>query len=416
MGMKRILTVLTAGFLFLVTPHNSHAAGFYIQEQSVRGLGYAFAGSSTILDDASTVYFNPAGMTNLSGPQVNAGAHVIAASADLENTGSVIPFGGATGDDGGNPYDPAPIPNFYAVTPTWDDRVWVGIGVSAPFGLANDYGNTWFGRFDSTQTELTTINIQPSVAFKPEPWLSIGAGLDIQYADANLESITNVGTGEAVSTLEGDDWSLGYNVGVQIRPLDGTVIGAHYRSGIDHTLRGSISLDGAGAADFDEGGQADLNLPEIATIGVAHEVTDDLRVMAQGTWFGWNSFESIAAIRDSGIPVAPVIQNYQTTWAFAAGVEYDVNQDWTVRAGYQFDATPTTDQFRTSRTPDGDRNWATAGVTYKINDKIDLDFAAAYINISDETINVTRNAGLATVSANTAGSVGIAAIGLTFKF
>ncbi len=87
-----------------------------------------------------------------------------------------------------------------------------------------------------------------------------------------------------------------------------------------------------------------------------------------------------------------------------------------MRGGYQFDQTPTTDQFRTSRTPDGDRSWFSAGATYKLKNNLELDMAATYIDISDEKINVSRNSGLAGVRATTEGSVGILAIGLNYKF
>jgi len=398
------------------------AAGFYIQEQSVKGLGYAFAGSSTSIDDASTIYFNPAGMTRLDGAQVNAGVHLLLPSADLDDTGTTIPpFAGAVvgTEDGGNPYSPSPVPNLFAAMPIMDDQTWVGIGITAPFGLGSDYGEDWFGRYDSTETELMTINIQPSIARQVTDWLSIGGGIDIQYADADLQSIAAApGVGEGVSTLKGDDWSIGYNIGFLAEVNPKTDVAVHYRSAMSHELDGKISFEGLTSAlgDFEEGGGADLNLPDIATFGVAHDLNDQTRLMAQATWFGWNNFDEIAAERDSGTPVAPIEQNYQTTWAFAVGAEHDLNETWTVRAGYQYDATPTTNEFRTSRTPDGDRHWFSGGATYKLNDKIDLDFAATYINVDDGTIDVTRNAGFANVQADTDGYVGIVAAGINYKF
>lgn len=394
----------------------ANAAGFYIQEQSVKGLGSAFAGSTTSLEDASTVYFNPAGMTKLDRLQINAGAHLLIPTADIDNNGSTLPPGAIIGGNGGNPYDPTPVPNFFVAAPVLQDQLWLGLGITAPFGLANDYDEGWFGRFDSTETELTTINIQPSIAVKATEWLSIGGGIDIQYADAELKSTVSNVVSEGTSTLEGDDISVGYNIGVQIEPIKGTEIGVHYRSAISHELDGRISVAGLTAGDFDIAGTADLDLPDVATFGLAHDVNDKLRLMGQATWFGWNNFQDITAKNDAGTTISQVVQNYQTTWAFAVGAEYDMNEQWTVRAGYQHDETPTTDQFRTSRTPDGDRNWFSAGATYKMNDRLDLDLAATYIDISEETINVSRNSGLATIRANTEGSVGILALGLTYKF
>ena len=412
----KTLAATALSFSILFPVHNVQAAGFYIQEQSVRGLGTAFAGSVTSLDDASTVYFNPAGMTKLEGIQVNMGTHLIVPTADLDDNGSTFLGAAITAGLDANPYEPTPIPNFFAVVPVVDDRIWAGVGVNAPFGLANDYNESWFGRFDSTKTELTTINIQPSLAYKATEWLSIGGGLDIQYADAELQAaISNVAS-EGRSILEGQDWSTGFNVGLQIQPAEHTEIGIHYRSSVKHELEGRIIVEGLTAGNFNIGGTAALDLPDIATFGVAHQATEKLRLMGQATWFGWNNFQEILAISDAGAEISNVEQNYQTTWAFAIGAEYDLCEDWTVRAGYQYDETPTTDLFRTTRTPDGDRNWVTTGATYHLNPAVDIDFAAAYIHVGEENINVTRNSGLAVTRAESSGDIGIFSIGLNYKF
>ena len=414
------LSILTGA---LLASTNAHAAGFYIQEQSVKGLGSAFAGSVTSLDDASTVYFNPANMTKLDGMQINLGAHLLIHTADLKNTGSIFDFNGPApggvgpivGNSGGNPYAATPVPNFYVATPL-SDHIWAGLGINAPFGLANDYNDGWFGRYDSTETELSTINISPNIAIKATDWLSIGGGIDIQHADATLKSAISNVVSEGVSKLEGDDWSVGYNVGFNATPIEGTDIGVHYRSAVSHTLDGRISVQGLSAGDFDVAGTADLNLPDIATFGLSQDVNDKLKLYGQATWFGWNNFEDIHAKNTAGGTISNVKQNYQTTWAFAIGGEYDLNEDWTVRAGYQYDATPTTDEYRTSRTPDGDRNWFSTGATYNIMPNLELDMAATYIDISSETINLSRNSGLANIIADTDGSVGIVALGLSYKF
>lgn len=414
MTFKKYALMASCAVLSLIAaPSTTNAAGFYIQEQSVKGLGAAFSGSSTSIEDASTVYFNPAGMTKLKEIQGNLGVHLIAPEADLNDTGTTLPPGITASEDNNN-FSVTPVPNAYAVIPL-TDQIWAGFGTSAPFGLGSEYNTNFFGRFDSTKTELKTINFTTAMAYKATEWLSVGFGVDVQYADANLQSALFAGT-EGLSRLEGDDWSLGYNAGLQVKPFDRAEIGIHYRSAIKHELQGNISAEGTGAADFSTTGSADLDLPDIATFGAAYDVTNKTRLMAQATWFGWNNFEDITAISDTGITLSSVPQNYRNSWAFAFGVEHDWNDDWTVRAGYQFDETPTTDEFRTTRTPDGDRNWFSAGATYKYTDNIDFDFAATYIDVGDETINVSRNGGLSNVSADTDGRVGILAIGFNYKF
>ena len=409
----RLLTAAVSAGALLFSISGAQAAGFYIQEQSVKGLGTAFAGSTTSLDDASTIYFNPAGMTKLDGMQINAGVHVLIPDGDLKDNGST--FGGNNPD---NPYSASPIPNFYIAAPidTGDNFFWAGIGVSAPFGLGSEYEDDDFVSFDSTKTELKTINIAPSIAFNATDWLAVGGGIDIQYADAILENFVNLGPGgTGTSRLEGDDLSFGYNVGVLASVTDRTDIGLHYRSSVKHDLDGNVSLSGT-LADFDIGGQAKLNLPDIATMGIGHDVTDQLRVMGQATWFKWSNFDEIRTKNLAGGTLGNVEQNYNNTWAFSVGAEYDVNEKFTVRGGYQFDETPTVDAYRTSRTPDGDRNWFSAGATYKLNDHMEFDFAATYIDVDDGTIDVSRNGGTAQVTGTTGGDVKIFAAGLNYKF
>lgn len=399
----------------------AQAAGFYIQEQSVRGLGSAFSGSTTNLDDASTIFFNPSGMTQLEGYQAQAGAHLLIPYSKVENTGTTSGTGAglAAGGGSGNPYDPTPVPNGF-FSAQLSDSLWAGIGVTAPFGLASEYDDGWFGRFDSTKTELTVIDVQPTIAYKVNNWLSLGAGVNIQHASADLRNAQVLGAGiEGTSKLEGDDISAGYSFGVQIRPLDTTTIGINYKSAVHHDLDGRLTVrgpTGAVVAAATSDGKAKLTTPDQASFGISHKLTPKLTLQGQATWFGWNNFESIAVRRQGTATPDPaaVIQNYQTTWAFAAGAEYEANEDWTFRGGLQFDATPTTDEFRTSRTPDGDRTWVSAGATYALMPNLDLDMAATYIHVKSGEISVARGAG--TTNADTEGHVGIAAIGVSYKF
>ena len=413
---KSFYVALLSGVVLAGVSGTTHAAGFYIQEQSVRGLGYAFAGSTTNLGDASTIYFNPAGMTKLAGTQAQAGVNLLIPSSKLTDTGSTLSGAPITSSgNGGNPYDPTPVPNGF-FSHELGSGFWVGVGVTAPFGLANEYNDNWFGRYDSTKTELTAIDIQPTIAYQVNDMLSVGVGLNIQHADADLRSAVTNGVTEGESRLTGDDWGFGYTIGVQAKPFERTTLGVSYRSEIHYQLDGKLDIAGVAGLNESSGASANLNLPDQLALGMTHQCTDRLSMSAQATWFGWNNFEKIQAIRDVGTIASTVTQNYQTTWAFAVGGEYMLNDAWTLRAGIQYDETPTTDEYRTSRTPDGDRTWVSTGATWGLTDKIDLDLAATYIHISEETIDVRRNANLARVRADTEGHVGILALGMTYKF
>lgn len=166
-------------------------------------------------------------------------------------------------------------------------------------------------------------------------------------------------------------------------------------------------------------GTADLDLPDIIAVGFAHDVTPALTVMAEYNWYGWSSFKEIR-VKRSGLPDQVVTQNYEDTFSVAVGAQYKLNDEWTVRSGFQYDETPTVDGFRSTRTPDGDRYWLSAGLSYDVSDNFTVDVAYTHIFISDSDVN-TRQPGAAPVlSTNTRASlessVDIFAAALRYKF
>ncbi len=414
----------------------AEAAGFYIQEQSVSGLGSAFSGSTTTINDSSTIYFNPAGLTRVEGTQAQAAAHVIVPHAELKNTGStsLAVFGSQPidGGDGGNPYEPSPVPNGF-FSHQINDQYWVGLGITAPFGLGNEYDRDWFGRYDSIKSNLTNIDIQPTIAMKVNDKVSIGGGINIQYAEAELTSAVNGGALEGISTLQGDDWTVGYTLGMTYKPWEQTTIGLSYRSAISHNVEGSLGAEGTGNADFFAKGHANLDLPDITTLGLAQELNDKWTVQGQVTHFGWNKFRDITAVteedvvvlgvtRNEGDVISSIQQGFENTLSYAVGAEYKASDAWTLRTGVQYDNTPTTDEFRTTRTPDGDRIWVSLGATYALSESLSIDMAATYIDVAEEKINVTRNNAFSNVVATSVkadsqnGYAGIFALGLNYKF
>lgn len=415
--MKQVRAAMIAGCALVALNAPAQGAGFFIQEQGVTGLGRAFAGDVAAGLDASTNWWNPAGLVNLTAPEVQAGVHLLVPNAEIIGATT---FMGAAVDSGssGNPYDPSPVPSAHLAVPLVDGRLAVGLAFGAPFGLTNDYGDDWFGRYDSTQTELSVFNISPTVAVAITDRLSIGGGGDIQFADARLDQAVFAGpmAPDGASSLEGDSWDVGFNIGIQFQATDRLRLGAHYRSAISHDLDGSASLTLPtimGPVTSRGPGSAGLNLPDIASIGAVFDVSDDARLMGSLTWYGWSQFDAIVA-RSPVLPggSSTTTQGYEDTLAASIGGEYDWSDDLTLRAGFQYDPTPTVDQYRTSRTPDGDRYWVTLGASWRASDSVFVDLAYAHIFVSDETINVTRpESGGVQVTGSTENQVDILSVG-----
>ncbi|MDP9196473.1 MAG: OmpP1/FadL family transporter [Pseudomonadota bacterium] len=364
----------------------AYGAGFYIQEQSVTGLGRAFAGQAADPLDASTVYSNPAGMTELGGPQISLGGHFLVPSLEVENEGTTRSGTAVSGNSSHN-YTSALVPNAYAAMPlTEDNRLWVGLGVSAPFGTVTEYEPTWFGRYDSIRSELLTIDVAPSVAYRLSDWLSVGGGIDIQYAKAELSNAVPTGGPDATSEVSGSDISFGVNLGVQMRPWDGTSIGLHYRSQITHDIEGDATVSTILGTTVADAG-AELNLPDIVGLGISQQITPDLKILGQVNWFNWSRFEEIRVETPTTTTVRE--QDYDDTFSVALGAEYSLTDTWTLRAGTQWDETPTVDSRRSTRIPDEDRIWLAFGASYNLNPNVSFDLGYAHVFYKTIEVDVT---------------------------
>jgi len=432
-GFLRV-SLLSAACLATL-PSFAMAASFYIQEQSVSGLGTAFAGAAADTQDSSTVFYNPAGMTELPRMEMQAGVNVLLPDAKFRNAGST---GGAIsapipGTNSDNPFEVSAVPNLFFSVPVADHPIWFGVAVTAPFGLANEFDKDFVGRYNSSQSELAVIDIAPSVAWKAADWLSIGGGINIQHADAHLENaIPAPGVAQTTSTdgladLSGDDVSVGYNLGVLVKPIDGTKIGLHYKQGVSHTLEGRLinrlPISGAlgvlSGTSSRVGGSAELDLPDIASLGVSQKVGDDWTLLGSLNYYKWSNFGDIPVRLDNGLS-SSTKQGYEDTWGFAIGTRYQVNERLQLKAGFQYDPTPTVDQFRSTRIPDGDRKWFSAGVSYDLNENLSLDLSGTYVDLSKEKINirdVSPVANTVTVTRGTTeGNVGIVSGAIRYRF
>lgn len=411
----------------------AQGAGFYIKEMSVTGLGRAFAGAPAAADDASTVWFNPAGMTSLPKNEAMANLHILAPTAELSDRGSDRTVGGVSqplnDPNTYQPYEPTPVPNLFGVLRDVERGVALGIGVTAPFGLANDYPETWFGRYDSIKTDLQTINYSLVAAYDVNEHVTIGGGIDYQTVEVTLTSMKNHSVlGELHSTLEGNDTTIGFNVGLLARITPDTQAGLTYRTGFTHgvegtaTLRNGSSSGSIVSASPPYAATADLGLPSLASFGVKHRVNDDVTVLGDVSYYKWSNFDAIKVYRVSdGALREDIVQNYQDTVSFSLGMDYAYSDTVTLRAGVQYDPTPTTDGYRTSRTPDGDRTWLSGGLSYRFSENVLIDAAFTYIFISDSDIDVSRAPAAgdppnATLKADIDSHVVIGSVGLRYRF
>jgi long-chain fatty acid transport protein len=306
--------------------------------------------------------------------------HYIDTSFDFTSAGP--PPAGSTYNalgEGGNAGSGSWVPALYgkmALSP----RLSAGLAINAPFGLKTQWDSPWAGMFHAVRSEVKSLNINPAIGFTVGEHLSLGAGVSYERLEATL---TNGVTLTAQGRLKGDDWAYGWNVGALVDFGQGTRLGLTYRSAISYSIEGDLTFNDAALAPLASTVRADLELPRTAAVGVSHQFNPSLRALADFTWTGWDSIQSLTVIATSGArtgqPVANTALNFRNSWRVGAGVECQLRPAWLLRAGLAYDRSPVQDAFRTPRLPDDDRKWLATGVRFQPNAQWSLDVGYAHL-------------------------------------
>jgi len=381
----------------------AHAAGFALIEQSGSGVGNAFAGAAASAEDASTIFFNPAGMAFLPGTQVVVAGHGVDFSAKCDNCAGKNAAGGPiSGGTGGDAGVLSFVPNVYASLPI-GERLSIGIGVNAPFGLKTEYDDSWVGRFQGIETELKSININPAVAYKVTDGLSIGAGVNYQTANATLTNavVTPLGEGRAKVDVDGTAW--GWNLGALWEPSPGTRIGASYRSQLSYSLEGTTSVALVSGVPLSTAGgptKVDIKFPDMASLSLAQTLNDRWQLLGDVTYTWWGKIGQLDAINTTNNTIRDKLAfNFDNAWRVSVGANYTYSDSWKFRGGLAWDQSPVKDDTRTVRLPDNDRYWLALGAQWKFTKSMALDIGYAHLFIQDADIAFTRSQTLPTGAA-----------------
>ncbi len=413
---RRVRAVFCAAAVACVFSSPASATGFFLNQQSVQGLGRTDAGNAVAANDASTIYFNPAGMPLLwrDGAAGDAntlfafGTHVIVPRANHLNTGSTantFASGGTVayaGPNGSDPTDPTPVPNVFLAHRLDGGKAFVGFGMTSPFGLSAKFNNDWFARYDSIETSLRTINLSAVGAYQLTSALSIGGGVDLQYAKSKqVVALPNPLTAggptaatDARAESTGSAWTPGFNIGVLLQADEKTRLGLHYRSEMQHKMTGTVVTSGLPAAlaagNGALGASSKLKLPQVVTAGVSRQINDKFTLYGEVDWYGWGVLNELRIQFDNGTADSVRQANYRNTFAYAVGGEYRQSDVLTLRSGVQLDFTPTVDGFRDTTFPDSNRLVFAAGASYQLSKRTYLDFAANHVKFRTSTVAVQR--------------------------
>jgi len=254
---KKIFSSLT---IFILCSSQAWAGGFAINENSAADLGRANTGRVTHTQDASAAFGNPALMTAFEHLTVSNTGSFITGRATFEDAGSVDALGQSLGGDTDSFFDDALVPALHAVLPL-SDKLAAGFSIAAPYGLSSTYEDGWAGRYQGLGSELLTINVNPSIAYAVNEHFSIGGGINIQYARAQLSSAIDFGAvcfaqigpadcapqgltpqqADGLLEVDGDDISFGYNIGAAYTPHEALTFGVHFRSRVRHDIEGTAA-------------------------------------------------------------------------------------------------------------------------------------------------------------------------------
>ena len=420
-GIRKTALSLAVAGAFAGGASQAHASAFALIEQSASGLGNSFAGAAAAAEDASTIFYNPAGMSLLpGGMQVSAGLALINLSAKFSDSGSIAstsPAPRPLGNDGGDAGGLSAVPNVYFamdVAPNWK----VGVGVSVPFGLKTEYDPAWIGRFQAIKSEISTLNVNPSVSYKLDDKMSFGFGLNYQRIDAEFTKAVNLGVAEEIADIKAKDNSgWGYNLGAMFQLAPDTRLGVSYRSSIKYHLTGTATFsqnNPVASADA----SADIKMPDSASIAVQHRLNPDWTLLADVSRTGWSKIKDLTINLDTGGQLSSTPENFKNTWRVGVGAVHRYNDAWSMKMGLAYDQTPVNDTDRTARLPDNNRLWLSFGGQYKLSKDGTLDLGYAHLFIKDAPIN--QNGGNANANGqlvgNYKGSVDIFGAQFAYRF
>ncbi len=284
-------------------------------------------------------------------------------------------------------------------------NLWLGVSVGSFFGLGLDYGKEWAGRYYVQEAEFLTIGINPGLGYRINDQWSVGAG--VSMVNSTLEqktAIRNLGANQPDGQLklEDDDWGFGYNLGVLYKQSDTTRFGLTYRSEIDFEYKDSANLKGlqpplSGIANIIglAGSKValEMNLPQAVMFSAYHKVTDRLALLGNIGWQEWSSFGE-TAITLSSTTTTQLTQdrNFDDTWHFALGFQYELDDPWLLSMGIAYDESPVSDSDRTPDMP-LDRQWRYAtGLQYDLSKDMTVGCAYELLDAGDAEINQNRGA------------------------
>ncbi|MDV7103185.1 outer membrane protein transport protein [Vibrio sp. TH_r3] len=379
------------------------AAGFQLGEYSATGLGRAFAGEAAMADNAASQWRNPALLTYLEGTQLSAGASYVNPNVDVNGE---VTYAGNSYDANSSDYaDDAIIPNIY-ISHKLNDKTAIGFALGTNYGMATDLGDDFAASHYGDTAEVTTMEANFNLAYQITPAVSIGGGIRYITAEGHFGATAPSQApsgyeGETLKYMQGDTTDWGWQIGTVWQINQRHRVGFAYKSEVDLKLKGTAEGIGFGlSSGASVSGYLPLTLPATAELASMLQLSDRTTITASINWTDWSSFKKLEATLDGAYGTQLVKdENWQDSYRFAVGAEYQVNKKWLLRSGIAYDTSAVNDENRTATIPETDRTWLSIGAGYAWSPKLNFDAGFAYILAKNASISEPRGSSDLSASA-----------------
>ncbi|APR32620.1 MULTISPECIES: long-chain fatty acid transporter FadL [Citrobacter] len=402
MSQKTLFTKSALAVAVAIISTQAWSAGFQLNEFSSSGLGRAYSGEGAIADDAGNASRNPALIMMFDRPTFSAGAVYI--DPDVNISGRSPYTGRST--DADNIAPTAWVPNAHFVMPINDQFGW-GASVTSNYGLATEFNDSYIVGEYGGKTDLKTVNLNLSGAYRLNDSWSFGVGFNAVYADAKIERYSGEQTAalpkvdQKIASLKGDEWGYGWNAGILYELDKNNRYGLTYRSEVKIDFDGDYksgirtqanALPGAGTA-FPWGttnatvpGSLTLNLPEMWELSGYNRVDPQWAIHYSIAYTSWSQFQELKATGTNGQTLFYKEEGFKDSYRIALGTTYYMDKSWTFRTGIAYDDSPVPASKRSISIPDQDRLWLSAGTTYAFNDDASIDVGVSYMHGQKVTV------------------------------
>ncbi|HEV2291105.1 MAG TPA: outer membrane protein transport protein [Gemmatimonadales bacterium] len=434
--MRRFQVWLAAGILagaaIAAAPSSAEAQGYGLYEHNACAMARGGTGVASPCADGSAMFFNPAGLANVSGKVGSLGGVLINTSGKFTDD--------ITGQSSNLKNGHYPAPNVYLAMPL-GSRYAVGLGLFAPYGLTTEWPTTSEGRFLGYKSKIASIYLQPTVAMKLNDRWNVGAGFDLNFMSVELDQRLDLssqlaapgvtfanlgipaGTDFGAAALTGNATGVGYHLGLQFKASDRVSFGLRYMSrqlvkfnsatanftqvstgiilpaGNPFGVPAGTPLDSVVAPQFrgagplqNQGGKTWLRLPEQLVLGTAYKITPKLTGLFDVQWTNWDVFDALT-LQFTKLPTVVLPEGYKGVIDWRLGAEYQLKPSTVLRAGLIAQKGAAPDQNVTPNIPEGSRTELSLGAGTELTPQMGLDLAFQLVDQADRRGRTTATPG-----------------------